>query len=115
MSGRLFDPDRSVAVAPADAVRVVEAFLERCRAWAIEREIPKRLARVSETHDPAEAAKLHEWVAWERFVEHALAELRDGTLDSWFTGSDAASASPAAASLPDEPDPSRYSRGERET
>lgn len=105
-------PIPAPAVDKADAVRIVEGFLERCRAWAIEREIPKRLRRVEETHDPAEAAKLHEWVAWERFVDHALAELRDGTLDAWFTGPDALVAPSGTAPLADESDPARYSPGE---
>jgi len=104
----LYDPNRAPQVDPADAVKVVEAFLEKCRAWAIEREIPKRLQRVEQTHDLAEAAKLHEWVAWERFVDHALVELRDGTLDAWFGPPEASAEGPVA----DESDPPRYSRGE---
>jgi len=82
----LFDPERPVDVAPEDAVRVVHDFLERCRAWAIEQEIPKRLRRVEEGQDPAEAAKLHGWITWRRFCEHALREIEDGTLDAWFDG-----------------------------
>jgi len=108
----LHDPKRTPKVDPADAVRVVEAFLERCRAWAVEREIPKRLRRVEETHDPAEAARLHEWVAWERFVDHTLAELRDGTLDAWFAPPESVAAPSGAAPLADESDPPRYSPGE---
>lgn len=107
--GMLYDPRRVPHVHPADAVRVVEDFLERCRRWALDVEIPKRLRRVESTHDLAEAAKLHEWVAWERFVDHALGELRDGTLDPWFAPADTASGAPPVA---DESDPARYSPGE---
>lgn len=108
----LHDPNRVPSVDPADAVRIVEAFLERCRAWAVDREIPARLRRVAETHDPAEAGKLHEWVAWERFVDHTLAELRDGTLDAWFTLPEPSPPPSGAAPLADECDPPRYSPGE---
>lgn len=80
----LYDPERAPDVAPEDAVAVVHDFLRRCRDWAVEREIPKRLHRVAEGQEPAEAAKLHEWIAWRRYVEHALQELEAGTLDSWF-------------------------------
>lgn len=105
----LYDPSRAPHVHPADAVRVVEDFLERCRAWAVDVEIPKRLKRVEDSHDLGEAAKLHQWVTWERFVDHALRELRDGTLDPWFAppvGPD------PGAPAPDESDPARYSPGE---
>ena len=91
----LFDPDREVAVAPEDAVHVVHDFLLRCRAWAIEREIPKRLQRVEADQDPAEAAKLHGWITWRRFCEHALREIEDGTLDAWFDGDSTDAESPA--------------------
>ena len=102
----LYDPARKPQVDPADAVLVVHEFLERCRAWAVEREIPKRLQRVAQDADPAEAGKLHEWVAYARFVEHAMKELREGALDDWFTD----------GPLPDESGTGRYSRGrERET
>ena len=82
----LYDPARTARVEPADAVLVVHDFLRRCRQWAVEREIPARLERVARSGDPAEAGKLHEWVAYAQFVEHAMTELRDGTLDHWFTG-----------------------------
>lgn len=80
----LYDPEREPAVEPADAAAVVHAFLVKARAWAIEREIPKRIERVREGHDMGEAAQLHAWVAWQRFVEHTLREIEDGTLDHWF-------------------------------
>lgn len=80
----LWDPARQPEVAPEDAVVVVHRFLERVRAWAAEREIPARTQRVATELDPAEAAKLHAWIAYLRFTEHALAELEDGTLDRWF-------------------------------
>jgi hypothetical protein len=102
----LYDPHRQPSVDPADAIVIVHAFLERCRRWAVDQEIPKRLRKVEETHDPADAARLHEWITWERFVEHAMTELRDGRLDDWFD----------AGPLADETGSGRYSRGrEKET
>ena len=73
---------------PRAAAHAVHAFLTRCRDWALEQEIPKRRERVQQTNDPADAAKLHEWVAYLHFTEHALAELEHGELDHWFTRSD---------------------------
>jgi hypothetical protein len=67
-------------------VQAVHGFLQRCRTWALEQEIPRRLEQVAQTNDPAAAAKLHEWVAYLQFTEHALRELEQGTLDAWFTG-----------------------------
>ena len=80
----LFDPDRSPDLDPADAIVVVHDFLVRARAWATEREIPKRIERVASGADHGEAAQLAAWVAWRDFVDHALSELQDGTLDGWF-------------------------------
>lgn len=78
------DPSRPVSINPDDAMIVTHRFLERCRQWAIEREIPKRLQRVGAGLDPDEAARLHGWICWLRFIEHAQQELTDGTLDRWF-------------------------------
>ena len=85
----LLDPERDASeVAPEDAVLAVHAFLHKARAWATEREIPKRLARVQDGAAHDEAAKQHAWVVWRDFIDHALGELEDGTLDRWFDGSD---------------------------
>lgn len=73
---------------PEQAIRSVHDFLERCRAWGTERELPKRLARFQADPDPANAASLHQWATWVAFLDHALAELEDGTLDSWFGAGD---------------------------
>lgn len=80
----LYDPDHSPTVAPEDAIAVVHEFLGFCRAWATEREIPRRLERVESNLEPADVAALHQWVTWMRFTEHALEELENGTLDHWF-------------------------------
>jgi len=80
----LLDPDRERALPPEQAILAVHDFLERARHWATEREIPKRTLRVAEGADHLEAARLHAWVAWRDFLDHALEELRDGTLDAWF-------------------------------
>lgn len=80
----LFDPERRPDLAPEDAIVAVHGFLRRARAWATEREIPKRVQRVSAGGSHTEAAKLAAWVAWRDFVNHALAELEDGRLDHWF-------------------------------
>ncbi len=82
----LYDPDRAVDLDPRDAVHAVHTFLEGCRRWAEEVEIPKRLERVREGKSPEEAAKLHAWVAYLRFTEHARQELVEGKLDHWFGG-----------------------------
>ena len=85
----LYDADRDPAVEPEDAVIVVHRFMQRCRAWATDREIPKRIDRVAESLRPEDAAKLHAWIAYLQFTEHVLSELEDGTLDHWFTGENA--------------------------
>lgn len=82
----LFDAAREPQVDPRDAVRVVHAFLERCAAWAEDRELPERLRRMTADPTPEHAAKLHQWASWLAFVRHAQRELEDGTLDHWFRG-----------------------------
>lgn len=81
----LYDPDRRADVPPELAAQAVHDFLQRCRQWAADVEIPKRLDRVAQGLEAAEAAKLHEWIAYLKFTEHALAELERGELDHWFT------------------------------
>src|SRR5690606_22469330 len=80
----LYQPDRDPRVDPEDAVVIVHRFLERCHAWAEEREIPKRIERVAADRDLDASGRLHAWIAWLRFTEHALRELETGKLDSWF-------------------------------
>lgn len=84
----LWDPERAPAVDPADAVAIAHAFAARCRAWAVEREIPRRADALAASPTQDAAAKLHAWVAWRDFLDHALAELEAGTLDHWFTAPD---------------------------
>ena len=81
----LYDPERQPDVAAEDAVAIVHDFLEKCRSWATEREIPKLLARLEADAMTEDAAKLHQWTTWRDFVDHALHELEDGTLDRWFS------------------------------
>ena len=71
-------------VEPTAAVHVAHAFIQRCRAWATERELPKRRAAAAVADDPAVVAKLHGWLTYVQFLEHTLKELEDGTLDHWF-------------------------------
>ncbi|HOR29543.1 MAG TPA: hypothetical protein PLS90_17505 [Candidatus Sumerlaeota bacterium] len=80
----LWDGRPPDAVAPADAVAVVHAFLTRCRRWALEQELPRRHREVDQTWDAAAAARLHAWCAYLEFTEHALRELEAGALDDWF-------------------------------
>lgn len=80
----LYDEAHTPEVSPEDAVAIVHAFLHKARGWATEREIPKRVKRVADGAPHAEAARLHAWVAWRDFLDHALTELEDGTLDAWF-------------------------------
>ena len=75
---------REVAAAPEQAITSVHHFLQKCRAWGTEREIPKLLARLSEQPTPGDAAKLHQWTSWVAFLDHAAAELEEGKLDPWF-------------------------------
>lgn len=69
---------------PAQAAAAAHDFMQRCRRWALEVELPKHRARVAQSTDPADAAALHQWLTWLRFTEHALGELESGTLDRWF-------------------------------
>jgi hypothetical protein len=80
----LFDPEHDPELAPEDAIVAVRRFLGRCRSWATDREIPKRIERVRLRGDPAEAAKLHAWVSMVAFIDHAIAEVEAGDLDPWF-------------------------------
>ena len=80
----LFDPARALEVDPRDAVRVAHRFVQQCRTWAIERELPARRARVQHGDAPEAAAKLHAWLSYVAFLDHTLHELEDGTLDHWF-------------------------------
>lgn len=84
----LYDPDRTPVMQPADAVTAVHGFLVRCREWGTDREIPKLLGRLTASATPEDAAKLHAWASWVRFVDHALEELESGHLDGWFDGSE---------------------------
>lgn len=84
----LYDPAREVDVDPRDAAVIVHRFLERCRAWGAEREVPARIERVRNRPVPEEAAGLHAWTAWVAFVDHALRELESGELDHWLTDRD---------------------------
>jgi hypothetical protein len=80
----LYDPTHRGEVVPVDAVAVVHAFLERCQAWAVDREIPARALSLQESPTAEAAAKLHAWTIYRDFVAHTLSELEDGTLDHWF-------------------------------
>jgi hypothetical protein len=73
---------------PAEQAAAVHAFLVRCRAWATEREIPRRAAEMTEDPRADRAAALHAWISWRDFVGHALVELESGALDHWFSGPD---------------------------
>ncbi len=81
----VFDPEASPPADPAEAMAAVDAFLARCETWATDTELPKLMARLADDPNPATAAKLHQWTTWAAFVAHARSELRDGTLDRWFT------------------------------
>ena len=76
---------RDDAPAPEAAITAVHAFLKQARAWGTDREIPKLLAALQASSSPEHAARLHQWTTWVAFVDHALQELEDGTLDDWFT------------------------------
>ena len=75
---------RGSTASAEQAITSVHQFLERCRTWGTEREIPKLLARLAEHATPSDASRLHEWTTWVAFVDHAMAELESGTLDHWF-------------------------------
>ena len=75
---------RQPAPDPEQAISSVHDFLTRCRSWGTDREIPSLLERLADTPSPSDAAKLHQWTTWVAFLDHALEELRDGTLDHWF-------------------------------
>jgi hypothetical protein len=75
-------------VAPADALHVAHDFVQKCRRWAEEKELPKRRQAVEHSDDPALAAKLQAWVSYAEFLDHTLRELESGTLDHWFLTSE---------------------------
>lgn len=75
-------------VPPEVAKAIVREFLERCRGWGTDREIPKQLERLRVDPNPIDAAKLHQWTTWVAFLDHARRELDDGTLDHWFAPPD---------------------------
>ena len=81
----LFDPERTAAVAPEDAVAVAHDYTRKLRAWAVGREIPKLQARLAEAPSAEDAAKLHQWTTFRDFCDHALGELESGALDHWFS------------------------------
>ena len=78
---------RGPAASPEQAITSVHQFLERCRAWATEREIPKLMERLEASPTPDDAARLHQWTTWVAFLDHAVNELQEGTLDRWFPSS----------------------------
>lgn len=81
----LFEPDRHPQVGAQDALAIVHRFVEQCRAWAVDKEIPKRLQRLADDPDASEGARLQAWITYRDFLDHTLRELEDGTLDHWFT------------------------------
>ena len=68
---------------------VAHRFLQRCRDWGRDKELPIRIERVRVNPTPDETARLHAWAAWVAFTEHALCELERGDLDHWFADTDA--------------------------
>ena len=90
----LYSPEDSPELEPAAALQAAHRFLGQCRAWATEREIPKRTARVAEGAGAGDAARLHAWVSMVAFIDHAVRELEDGTLDHWFQPDAAAAPAP---------------------
>lgn len=73
-----------LAAEPGAASLAVEDFLRRCLHWARVVELPRRRQAAQDSEDPEVAMKLHAWLSYIRFTEHALEELRDGRLDHWF-------------------------------
>ena len=69
---------------PAAAALTAHRFLLRCRQWAVEIELPKCRERVQQSTDPEDAARLHQWISYLQFTDHAIAELESGALDHWF-------------------------------
>lgn len=75
---------RAAPAPPEQAITSVHRFLTRCRAWGTDLELPRRLERFRESPSPDAAAALHQWTSFVAFLDHALAELEGGELDSWF-------------------------------
>jgi hypothetical protein len=87
MSGNaktLYDPHTSPSASPEQQMLAVHTFLRQCRAWAEEREIPKRSRSAKGTESPESAAKLEAWLSYVRFLNHTIVELEEGSLDHWF-------------------------------
>ncbi|TNE86394.1 MAG: hypothetical protein EP330_21885 [Deltaproteobacteria bacterium] len=81
-----FDPEYTPDVSPADRAAIAHDFMKRCREWAVTVELPKRRQAVLDSDDPEAAAKLHQWLTWLAFTDHALGEIESGKLDPWFDG-----------------------------
>lgn len=79
-----FDRSHTPSATPAERAAIAHDFLVRCREWATEVELPKRRREALESDAPEAAAKLHQWLTWLAFTEHALAEIESGKLDPWF-------------------------------
>lgn len=84
MTMPLFDASTPIDAAPAEQLAIAHAFLQRCQDWALDKELPRLREALQSSNDPADAAKLHQWLTWLAFTSHALRELEDGTLDHWF-------------------------------
>lgn len=65
-------------ISPESALHASLRFVEQCRTWAVA-EIARR---------KADGRDAREWESYLRFTDHTLRELRNGTLDAWFTATD---------------------------
>jgi hypothetical protein len=80
----LFKKGYNPTIDARDALSITHEFLLFCRQWALEKEIPKRLAEAAETDITTRATPLAEWETYVKFTDHAIYELESGTLDHWF-------------------------------
>jgi len=81
---KLFKPNYIPDISPEDALATAHLFLEFCRNWAAEKEIPERTQRFEASGNTDDATRIREWQIYLDFTEHAISELETGTLDHWF-------------------------------
>lgn len=81
----LFDPMHRPTASAEDRAAIAHDFLRRCREWAVEVELPKRRQAALQSDSPEAAAKLHQWLTYLQFTDHAIEEVEQGKLDHWFS------------------------------
>ncbi len=69
-----------------DKKRIVNAFLQRCRAYADDKlvEYQQQSLKVQNMDALAIQDKISHWTAYRVFTEYTIEELKTSELDAWF-------------------------------